>query len=136
MNIVDEIKNDISAVEALHDWLGVEGRPVDPIISEARAKICVTGNQGQSCPHNIEAHWWDRVKSSIARWIRAELEVKEMMKVATPWDAQLGMCACCGCCLSLKVHAPTRIIKEHTTEHQLGHTPSYCWMRKETERMA
>lgn len=131
MKVIDEIKNDISGLDALSDWLGDQGQPVHPIVSEHRASICVTGNQGEPCPLNVEPGWWDRVKSKIADWIRAELAIKANMNVSTRWDEQLHMCAGCGCCLKLKVHTPQRVIKDHVRQDQIAKTPSYCWMRIE-----
>ena len=135
MNIVDEIRNDITGIEALHDWLGDQGEPVHPMVSELRGKICVTGNQGQPCPLNVEPGWWDRVKSKIADWIQAELQVKHNMNLTTPWDGQLNMCAACGCCLPLKVHTPTRVMKDHVRPDQLAKAPDYCWMRREIQNL-
>lgn len=135
MSILNEIQNDITGIEALHDWLGDLGEPVHPMVSELRGKICVTGNQGQPCPLNMEPNWWERVKHRVADWIKRELEIKHTMNLTTPWDSQLHMCKACGCCLPLKVHTPTRVMKEHVRPDQLSQTPSYCWMRKEIEAL-
>lgn len=131
MNVLEEVKNEISGLDALTDWLGDEGRAVHPLISEARGKICVTGNQGEPCPRNCEPNWWDRVKSKIADWIKRELEIKHTMKLETAWDPELHMCGVCGCCLQLKVHTPSKYI--HLTKDQNAKTPAYCWMRLEKE---
>lgn len=135
MKPIEEIQNDISGLAALRDWLGDLGEPVHPLVSEYRAKVCLTGNNGDRCPQDIEPNWWDRVKSVVADWIRAELEIKNRMNLTVMGEEHLHMCAACGCCLKLKVHVPTVVIKAHLTKKQLAKTPAYCWMRRETENL-
>lgn len=135
MKILEEIRNDISGLAALHDWLGDQGEPVHIMVSEFRAKICTTGNDGQPCPRNCEPNWWDRVKSKIAIWIQAELEIKNRMKVSVSREDQLHMCGACGCCLKLKVHTPILYIKPHLSQQQIDKTPAYCWMRREIQNL-
>lgn len=130
MSLIQEIRNDISGAEILRDWLG-DGDPVHPMVAEARAKRCTTGNDGKPCPHNIEPNWWDRIKHVAAEWIRSEIELKAKLKLHVPQEKDLAMCKICGCCLSLKVWTPIQHIKNHVTSDALNATPEYCWMRKE-----
>jgi len=130
MSLIETIKNDIEGAAILRDWLG-DGDPVHPMVAEARAQRCTTGNEGKPCPLNIEANWWDRVKSTIADWIRYELELKNKMELKVPQEDALGMCKACGCCLRLKVWTPIKHIKDHITPAQLKTTPGFCWIRAE-----
>lgn len=129
--ILTEIRNDISGLELLRDWLGDSGLPVTPMVAEFRSHRCVSGNGGQPCPRNVEPNWWDKVKSEIALWIRKEIEVKEGMKLRVEHEDKVHMCSACGCCLKLKIWTPAVHLKAHITQKQIDKTPSYCWLRKE-----
>lgn len=131
MNPAQEIANDLNAIAALNDWLGDGGRPVHPILAEMRAERCVAGNDGAPCPRNKEPNWWDRVKSVIAEWIRAELVIKNRMALSVSHEDGLNMCAACGCCLKLKVWVPRHHVRAHTKPEHLEKMPSYCWIKKE-----
>lgn len=130
MSLIEKIRNDIEGAAILRDWLG-DGSPVHPIVAEARASRCTTGNNGNPCPMNVEPNWWDRVKNDIAEWIRYELELKNRMDLKVPQEEQLSMCGACGCCLKLKVWTPIKHIKDHLAPEKLAKTPTYCWMRAE-----
>lgn len=131
MNPVDEIKNTISGAAALADWLGAGGSPVDPMVANFRAQRCLTGNNGAPCDLNVQPNWWDRVKSEIARWIRAELELKNRMALKVDGEDKLHMCKNCGCALPLKVWVPTRHIRDHTDAEKLKTYPEWCWIKRE-----
>lgn len=130
MNIVQEIKNDLNGVDLLADWLGT-GEPVHQMVAEFRSARCVAGDEGKPCPMNIAPNWWDTVKSSIAEWIRHELELKNKLELRVAQEENLHMCKACGCCLRLKVWVPATHLHDHIPKKQLQQTPSYCWMRKE-----
>lgn len=131
MKAVEEIKNGISGVAALHDWLGDSGQPVSKMVAEFRSHRCVTGDNGSPCPLNKEPNWWDRIKGVIADWIKKELEIKNDMNLQVSNEDQINMCAACGCCLRLKVWVPTEHVRKHTTKAQLAKMPAYCWIKKE-----
>lgn len=123
--LLKELRNDISGAEILADWLGT-GEPVHPMVSEARAKIC------GACPENQEPNWWDtHVKEPIAHWIRAELELKNHMRISVPSEESLGICRVCGCCNALAVHVPIAHVKAHTTKEMLAKFPDACWKKIE-----
>jgi hypothetical protein len=125
------LKQDIDGASALADWLGDGGHTVDPMIAEFRAARCVSGNNGDPCPHNKEPNWWDRVKHVVADWIRKQLELKEGMELRLSVEESLHMCAKCGCCLKLKVWVPTDHIRAITPEKTLQEMPDYCWIKRE-----
>ena len=131
MNIIEEIRNDISGAEALADWLGNEP-PVNEMVALFRAERCVQGDAGLSCPLNVEPGWWERnVKDPIARWITRELEEQHRMNLNTPYDDQLHICKICGCAMRLKVWTPASVLRRHINKKQLNQSPSWCWLRKE-----
>lgn len=133
MNPLTEIAQDITGAAALADWLGDNGVPVDPMVAELRAQRCVIGNKGEPCPHNKEPNWWGRIKSTIADWIRKEIEVKNGMGLHVESEDSLHMCAKCGCALPLKVWVPRKHLEDHTDKTKLKDWPSWCWLRREME---
>lgn len=125
MNVLDEIRKDISGAEILFDWVG-SGNPVHAMVSEARAKIC------EPCSENREPSWWEKhIKEPIAQWIRAELELKNNLNISVPNEQSLGICRVCGCCNALAVHVPIAHIKAHTTKEMLAKFPDKCWKKIE-----
>ena len=130
MNVLEEIRNDITGASALADWLGGEP-PVDLEQALNRSLLCVGGDKGFICPLNVEPNWWEKaIKEPAAAWITRELQEKHAMKLTTPYDAKLGMCRACGCAISLKVWTPAAVLKRHVTQNQINKTPAFCWMRK------
>lgn len=134
MNALEEAGKDITGLAALRDWLGDGGVPVHPMVAEIRATRCTEGNNGQPCPQNKIPGWWNlraNFKKKVAKWIRAELELKEQKNLRVTSEPKLHMCAACGCCLPLKVWVPGPVVREHTPAKVLSATPDYCWIRKE-----
>jgi len=135
MSLLEKLKDDIEGAKLLKDWLGGNGIPVSQIHADHRAYACAHGNAGEPCPLNKEPGWWDRVKSVIANWIRAELELKNHLNMRVANEDEVNMCAACGCCIKLKAWTPIRYIKDHTPPKKIAKTPSYCWMRKEINEL-
>lgn len=131
MNIVQEVKNDMTGVALLSDWLGGTGEPVHQMVADFRSARCLSGNDGKPCPLNVAPNWWDKVKSEIAEWIRHELELKNKLNLRVPQEENLHVCKACGCCIRLKIWTPTVHLREHVTKEQINKTPDYCWLRKE-----
>lgn len=131
MSVVRTIAETIEGTEALADWLGDGGVPVNPILAEMRAGRCSIGNDGRKCPLNVHPGWWDKAKHAVANWIRRELEIKNNMRLRVSSEDNLAMCKACGCCLQLKIWTPAKHLREHVTKEQINTTPSYCWMRRE-----
>ncbi len=123
--ILTEIRQDLSAVALLADWLGT-GDPVHSVVSWFRAKIC------EECPENVKPGWWnEHIKLPVARTIKAELEIKSGMKLTVPNESALGMCRICGCCNALAVHVPVEHLKKHTSKKLLERFPQKCWKKIE-----
>lgn len=131
VNIWDEIKSDIRGAEAISDWLGEGGIPVDNSVSFNRAVSCTIGFNGRPCPHNVAPRWWENAKGEVANWIRREMAIKAKLNIATPMDEDLHICDVCKCCMTLKVHAPIQHIRAHITPEMLRKFPVFCWQKKE-----
>ena len=129
------LKQDITGIAAIADWLGDGGSPVSPVLAEFRANRCTSGNDGKPCPYNTSPGWWNTVKDTVAQWIRRELEVKNAMQLHTAQDDHLHMCTVCGCCPKLKVWTPLKHIRDHTPHDIIKKFPAFCWQRVELERV-
>ena len=91
MNVIEEIKNDMTGIELLDDWIGAGGMPVHQMVADFRAQRCIHGNEGDKCPLNVEPGWWDRVKSVIAHTIKRELEIKNRLKLKVAEEESLAI---------------------------------------------
>lgn len=129
MNPITELKNDITGLNALRDWLGDNGDPVHPMVAEFRAQRCMSGNDGQPCPLNKGQGWIETAKGAVADWIRKELELKNHMELSVTTESHLHVCTACGCYLPLKVWVPQHHVRAHTTKEHLKQMPSYCWVK-------
>ena len=127
MTFTAAIKNDMSAVGTLHDWLGAGLKPVARELSELRASVCV------ECPRHSKERFWYTLKTEVALAIKKQVELKNKMKVETTKDNQLGECEICGCVMLLKCHVPIKHIAENTSESelQLFKEVEKCWVPKE-----
>lgn len=131
LNLINEVKSDLTAVALLYDWLGDSGA-VQPLVAELRARRCLFGNEGQPCHLNVAPNWWEEhVKEPIAQWIRGELALKQQMNLSLADEAKLSMCQLCGCCLKLKVWCKTDLLRRHITKKQIEPAPDWCWMKAE-----
>lgn len=132
MNVVEEIKADLSAVELIYEWFGDEGTPVHQMVAEARSERCVHGLDGKPCPMNQYPGWWEQnIKMPVARVIKGMLELKSNLKLEVPEDENLHMCRACRCCIRTKVWTPIKHIKEHTDKEALDKMPEFCWIKTE-----
>ncbi len=120
------IKESVSAVGVLRDWLGAGMKPVPISLAEQRATICA------ACPENKHEKWWNAAKHAIAGVIRAEIEHKNHMKLRVSKEDDLNMCVVCGCALPLKVHVPIEHILANTDAETMGKFPDFCWIKKES----
>lgn len=116
-----------TGVVTLADWLGSDGKAVPPEQSEARALVCAT------CPQNQSGDLTSFFTKPVADLLRRQIEQRTSMKLATPEDDRLGVCAACGCPLKLKVHVPLKFIKQHMREPEKHSLDKRCWILSETE---
>lgn len=133
MSIYEEIKKTAVGMALIKDWLG-EGGHVSQAVADHRSLACLRGGpDGTECPHNKAPKWWEFAKGEIAETIRRQLEVKEKVRLSTPFEDKLHMCSVCGCCLKLKIHTPIKHIKNHMKAEVFEKLPVFCWQRTEIE---
>lgn len=132
MNLIDEIRNDISGAKVLKDWWGSTLSPVAQRQADHRSLSCVIGNNGEKCPRNKEPRWWERhAKHPVAQAIKSQMEIKHKMKMETPLDDKLDLCSACGCELTTKIWVNIEHIKAHTSDETISKMPDFCWIIKE-----
>lgn len=128
-----------TGVATITDWLGDDGKPVAPELSESRASICC-GNghhktpatpDGTKCPQNMAGDLISFFTKPVADLLRTQIEERNSMKLSTSKDGQLGVCYACGCPLKLKVHVPLRFIKKHMKPTESNNLDARCWILKE-----
>ena len=133
MKLLEELKNDAAGLKTLTDWLGEGLHPVSQALADHRSLACVSGNNGEPCPHNKAPRWWEKAKDSIAEHMRRQVEIQNQLEITTPFQDSLHVCELCGCCMRLKVHVPMKHIKAHTPEGRFERMPPFCWQRIEAE---
>lgn len=115
-------------IRSLEEWLGAGGVPVGQAVADQRAAVCAP------CPANKKAGWRELLTVPAAIALKAYLEAKYRMKLATPMDADLGSCSACHCVLELKTWQPIEFIKENTREEVFeAHRKANanCWVLSE-----
>ena len=115
-------------LDVLREWLGDGGKPVDMLLAESRAKVCI------ECPLNVAPKWWEKALThTVAIAIREMLEAKQGLNLKLPNEDKLSMCKICGCCTILKVLTPIEHILSQTEPDQLNGYPEHCWIKTETK---
>lgn len=111
--------------DALLDWLGEGGKPVDSKVSEWRASVCAGCDE-----ENQKKGWRDLLTAPAAESLRIYIGIKHRMNLETPFDSKLGVCKACHCHLGLKVHVPKTHIMANTKQEVLDKLPKHCWILK------
>lgn len=107
-------------LQTLWNWKRQGGQFVTQEEAERRANICLTGANGQPCPHNEQF-----APCLGCRGISSEVE-KLIEGRRTSQDQKLFVCtACGGCHIPTKLHFPLEAIV--VSEEKL---PAWCWQRK------
>lgn len=116
-----------AGVKILLDWLGEGARPVDTVLAQQRAKVCV------SCPQNQQGDFFQRIEAGVAASIRKTVEIKNSMKLRTTVDHQLHTCQACDCHTPLKVWVPIKHILDHDREEIRAKLAPACWILEEAK---
>jgi hypothetical protein len=127
---VGAAKGVAAGVRVLLDWLGSGGKPVNQEVASGRALICA------SCPKNNGGDWKRVFTEPVANKIRAQLEIKHQMKLATAHDGALTVCSACDCPLPLKVWTPLEHILKFTEEDTAAKLDPRCWIIHEKQTRA
>jgi len=122
---IDKIRKLGTGASTLRDWVGGGMKPVDQATAERRAKVCV------ACPLNKSGGLVNSITASIASAIHAQSELKNNLKLATPYDSKLNTCSACECPLPLKVWVPSETILNHTSKEVMLDLDKDCWIPKE-----
>lgn len=118
---VADIKRAAQGTAVVLDWLQSGGPPVAQDLANKRAAVCV------ACPRNVPGHWYTEAPAEI---IKASLEARKDLSLATPHDASLKSCDVCKCLMRLKVWTPLDFIVKNTRPEVLGEFPPHCWIAK------
>lgn len=123
-------RNVAGGVKALADWT-IDGEIVPEEIAVSRAAVCTNiDGKGTRCPVNRPGAMADFFTEAAAKAIQLQFEIRQVRKLSTPFDAQLGLCDGCGCPLKLKVHAPLHIITKHLRAEDRAKLHPNCWILK------
>jgi hypothetical protein len=106
----------IASPVSLSHWLLEGHAPVSQCVANARAAVCA------KCSLNEHEGLYEDIVGMAARVVKAALNRKHQMRLATIMDEDLRMCGACGCDLKLLVWAPSQVID---TENQ--QLPAHCW---------
>lgn len=114
-----------AGANVLHDWLGAGGQAVPAPLSAARGETC------SRCPKNGKGDWTRFFTEPASQQIKRKLAIKNDLAMATPYDAQLGVCEACLCPLPLKVHTPLEHILKHMSGEVRAALDAGCWVLSE-----
>lgn len=128
------VKDAVAAVEkvvagagVMVDWLGDGLKPVSQELANARATVCST------CPNNQPKDLLSFFTVPASDLIRQQIEIKNEMKLATPFDEKLGICVVCACPLRTKVWSHMEHVLKHLKPDVKSQLPGFCWMVKESQ---
>jgi hypothetical protein len=127
-SVVDGGRQLAAGVNILLDWLGSGGQPVEASRANSRAAVCA------DCPQNSGGDWKAVFTKPAAEKIRQQIEMKHEMKLVTPSDAKLTVCAACDCPLQLKVFTPLHHILKHTSPAVRAKLDPRCWITAEEKQ--
>lgn len=114
-----------TGIKTLGEWLGDKGIPVPDAQAVTRADRCV------DCPQNKPGDLLSFFTKPAARLIQRQVEERQLLKLSTPSDPQLGVCDACGCPLKLKVHVPLEYILKHQPVGVERRLDARCWILAE-----
>lgn len=118
MNLWDSVKHIPDGIKNLTDWLGSGGKIVDPAEAQRRANTCV--NCGLNKPGAT-------VTTAVALAIRAQLGVKNKLKLRVDGEKSLHTCQACGCVLRLLIWEPQDRVEASITDEEASKLPGMCW---------
>jgi hypothetical protein len=121
MNLLDRAKQFTEGATILAAWLGGGGETVPIQMAQKRADICL------KCPLNKPL---SVVNETIAKAIKAQLEIKSKLNLRVNGEKSLRSCEACGCVTKLKIWVPLQRIKPDPDELEKFHQD--CWLRNET----
>lgn len=130
------VKKLAAGAALLMDWEESGQPPVSAQLSEARAATCVLRPNGQPCPKNSSESVSAWFTVPVANAIKSRMQRLHELKLTTPYDEKLNVCAACLCPLKLKVHTPLDLIRKRLKPEVLAELDSECWILKELKASA
>lgn len=124
------VKKVFAGVGVLLDWLGEGATPVAPNVAEGRARIC------SDCPQNAQTDLASFFTVPASKLITRQIEIRNEMKLATAWDAKLGICLACACPLRLKTWTPLEHITAKLLPESRSKLDPRCWITSEEKAHA
>ena len=132
--VVESVKKTAAGIKVVSSWLGAGLRPVEQSLADKRSLTCL------ECPNNTDPNWIQKLDSIAAADIKKLAEIKNDMKLTTPYDDRLHSCAICDCSLTLKPWVPIAHIKSETSAEALSKLSAVktnsgkpCWVAEEIE---
>jgi hypothetical protein len=121
VNLIEQARHIPDGIRNVTDWVGSGGEVVDARTAQHRANTCIT------CALNRPI---SPVTKAIALAIKAQLGVKNRLKLRVDGEKSLLGCDACGCVLRLQVWEPQDRVESHLTEEEIRKIPSFCWKIK------
>ena len=106
--------------QTMRDWLGGDGKPVPPKVSQRRADMCL------DCAFNAKGF----AVEAIGDAVRHHLSAKRKMSLSVSGEELLHTCSLCRCALPLKVHVPIKHIRAYQREEvrqKIRERKPECW---------
>lgn len=118
MNLWEAVKTIPGGINHLKDWLGDGGQITDPKTAQHRANTCIT------CGLNKPGL---SVTTAVALAVRAQLGVKNQLRLRVSGEKRLHSCQACGCVLRLLIWEPQDRVESHITDEERAKLPGMCW---------
>ncbi len=130
--VAEGTKKTAAGIKVIAEWLGSGLRPVDQALADNRASRC------SECPQNSDTNWIQKLDAIAAAEVKKLAEIKNDLKLETPYDKQLHNCQVCDCALNLKVWVPIAHISNETSTTVLNELSAVktqsgkgCWVPEE-----
>lgn len=120
MTLLDQVKNIPHGATIIARWLGEGGEVVDSDVAQKRTDICL------KCPMNVPG---SSLVESVAKAIKAQVELRNALGLRTRGIKSLRTCAACECYLPLKIFVPLNRILPDEDEKRKLHPD--CWLLHE-----
>jgi len=118
MNLIELVKHIPNGISNLYDWVGSDGRVVEQKVAQHRANTCRTCSKNQHVSVVTEA---------VALAIRAQLGLKNRLKLRVEGEKELKSCEACSCPLRLLVWCPQERVESSIDAAEMAKLPSFCW---------
>jgi len=124
LNLLQRGQQLAAGAGVLVEWISSGAEAVSAELANRRASVCA------ACVQNEKGDLLSFFTKPVSAAIQGALNARREMRLSTPNDENLGVCAACSCPLKLKVHIPLdRIMAKLTAESKAG-LDANCWILK------